>query len=130
MDQSLNSFSTELISKLTEFCKDYFTECLHENKGFNIIYSVKEGSAEFEKYFSTCNEIMGLIDPDLSKEESINRIVYVIDCEKFVNYDLSDISEMSYHMAFLLFGIVSGATLMSEFRFIDVTEMFVNNVKI
>lgn len=122
----MNSFTQERIKKLSNFCKDYFIECLHVDKGFNIIYLVDRKNFSFCSYFSTNFEIIDLIDPTLSKEESIGKVIYAIDCKQFKNYDKDDIDEMSYNMAFVLFGFISNLSLSKEFSLPDDTDYFIS----
>ncbi len=129
MDQRLNSFSTEVIRRLTIFCKEYFKECLHRKSGNNIIYLIDAQSCKFGCYVSTNYELGDLVDPDLSRKESTDNIVYVVDCSDFRNYDKSEINEMSYDMAFFLFGVVSGIKLAVDFKLSDTTSKFLDNIE-
>ena len=126
MDQKLNSFSIELIEGLTTFCSNYLKECLHFKSGYNVIYMVDATACKFESYLSTHFELGSLIVAELSKEESTNKIVYVIDCEGFRNYNKDEISEMAYNMAFVLFGMISNLTLKQEFKLPDDTDYFIS----
>ncbi len=129
MDQRLNSFSTEVIRGLTTFCKGYFKECLHRKSGSNIIYLIDAKACKFGCYVSTNYELGELVDPELSRQESTDNIVYVVDCSDFRSYSVSEIDEMSYDMAFFLFGVVSGIKLAVDFKLSDTTTRFLDNVE-
>ena len=128
MDQRLNSFSTEVIRGLSTFCKSYFNECLHRKDGHNIIYLINAETCKFGSYVSTNYELGELVNPELSKEESADDIVYVVDCYKFRSYDNSKLSEMSYDMEFLLFGFISGINVNTNFKLSDTASEFLDNI--
>lgn len=129
LDQRLNSFSIETIRGLTTFCKGYFKECLHRKNGNNIIYLVDAKTCTFGCYVSTNYELGDLVDEDLSREESADKIVYVVKCSEFRSYNSFEIDEMSYDMAFFLFGIISGVKLTNDFKLSDVTSEFLDNIE-
>ena len=88
----MNSFSTVVIEELTAFCKGYLNECLHENKGYNIIHLIDQKECKFDRFLSLSFELGPLMDLDKSKEESASSILYAIKCSDFRNYDKDEIN--------------------------------------
>jgi len=128
MEQRMNSFSTKLIDGIADFCVRYFEDCLYYRGVYNVLYLVDHDKCQFGSYISTNFELGNLVSPDLSRRESASNIVYVINCDKFRNYDKREIKEMAYYMAFHLFGIINGVNLDKEFKLTDDTEFFVDKL--
>lgn len=108
---------------------DYFRNALTLNKGYMVFEVVDASTFEFDFYYSSGSEIRATYEE--TREETVARIVYTIDCAELRSIEnideyLSDI--MRYIFNFIV-GFISAGILWEQHGVKDHSAMFIDNFK-
>lgn len=129
MYTSMAIYSDYTIKALTAMCKQYFTDAVYNDRGQMVMYCKDSELAEFDYFLSTHYEVTPVILPEESRDETLERIVYVIDCEEFVRLDKGILSDMAEEMVYYLLGILSSYSLHENYRIHDKSIEFLSSAK-
>ena len=120
------NYTADLIFTIKRVCKHYFIDTVTTSRGHMVMYCKDAKTAEFDYFHSSNYEISQIILPEDTRAESLNKIVYVVDCKDFRSLDNVILLEMANDLAFYLLGVLSSYRLIDVFDVSDKTEEFLD----